>query len=467
MSQARINELLVKIQEKTITAEEHTGLTNILNTKLTRATTHTDPNSPYNPTLDPLAHETHYGNQCVYEEFAKISKLSHELSMAGMNQQLKLFYIYLLEKNPENLSQNASHTLNMNNDCYGMFGPALYASEEEVKTSYDTEKRIQNFTYKVGNGTTHQQFTLDETLQYRHSIHIFFGDLLKLCTTEDGILEDIALPLLKKLIRSEAEITVDFINTLMEFVPKDAMEAAMKVAGKFVKAPEPQKAAAAAPEDDDEELEAAVGPEPHHSTTAEIRPAAIIRACDIEAVDTGVLDAMSNGDFAYTVKTFKDPTTGNSLLHFAAQGGAAQSIRTLIKYGADMGATNIAGQKPIDLVAEGNVDVLQAFATAEKGRMTPISGALVEFMDEICADLDANLDLEEIIAKLEASGTAQDCARAKYLNRDAEEAITQASIDGSIYAILHGYDSQMANIFKPIEPAGDGADAAGDFDLFA
>ena len=82
----------------------------------------------------------------------------------------------------------------------------------------------------------------------------------------------------------------------MEFVPQDELEAAMKVAGKFVTTPEPQKAAAAAaaaaaPGDDDEELAAAL-PELHHTTG--IRPAALLNECGVANADATVLDKMSN-----------------------------------------------------------------------------------------------------------------------------------------------------------------------------
>ena len=121
-------------------------------------------------------------------------------------------------------------------------------------TSYiPFSQKTLGHTYHIGHGAAisnsikHAKFfNLEEVLAYRKSIHLFFGDLMKLCNIEATAFDTLVLPVLNLLVRGEAEITVEFVNTLMEFVPQDELEAAMKVAGKFVTTPEPQKAAAAA-----------------------------------------------------------------------------------------------------------------------------------------------------------------------------------------------------------------------------
>ena len=243
----------------------------------------------------------------------------------------------------------------------------------------------------------------------------------------------------------------------MEFVSPEAQDVAMKLAGKFVPTPEPQTAAAAAETlgDDDEELAAAL-PEQHPHTTTGIRSTALLKACGAENPYYRLLDYMSNGNFAATVKHFKDSATGNTLLHLAALDGNAQSVRTLVKYGADMDATNNDGQKPMALVAAGNEDVLHAFAQAGGGRMTPISGEVVETMSKLAPHLDdEDPDFEGLFKDFE---TLHKFAAAKYVCREAEKGIAAALESADPNAMMEffanlGGNTSMPALDKPYDDA--------------
>ena len=439
-----------------------------------------------------LQADVSHGSLCLYEEFNKTASLIHNLFTANMIREMKGVLNYLITS-PNNLGGHASYNyqqmlLNINPDCYGLFGPAL-KPEEEIRAMWDDElqkwkatsyipfsQKTLGHTYHIGHGAAisnsikHAKFfNLEEVLAYRKSIHLFFGDLMKLCNIEATAFDTLVLPVLNLLVRGEAEITVEFVNTLMEFVPQDELEAAMKVAGKFVTTPEPQKAAAAAaaaaaPGDDDEELAAAL-PELHHTTG--IRPAALLNACGVANADATVLDKMSNGNFASIAKHFKDAATGNTLLHLAALGGNAQSIHTLVKHGADMDATNNDGQKPMALVPAGNDDVLQAFRDATHGRMTPISGEVVETMSKLAANLGEDPDFEAFFENIK---TLHKFADAKYTCRAAQDKIAEALKSADPNAMMEFFanlehNTSMPALDAPYKVVEAGADAA-DFDLF-
>jgi|GEM_PF-4131833 len=386
---------------------------------------------------------TAHGSICLYEEFNKTSSLIHNLFVANMIDPMKEVLSYLITS-PNNLEGHRSYkqacSLNINPDCYGLFGPAL-KSEQDIRDMWDAATHKWNDTtsyvafsghnphktYHVGHGAAIQSstihtkfFNLDEVLAYRQSIHTFFGDLMQLCVIDSTALDTLVLPVLQLLVRGEASITREFIDTIFEYVPENAREAAMKVAGKFVektKVEEPEEnsddALAIASDLSSAPKETVIAKPTHQGI---IRPVAIINACDTADSNETVLNAMSNGDFVTTVREFIDTNTGNTLLHIAALHGKVKAITKIIEAGGDLDATNNAGHRPIELVPKDNLDAINAFQGSGDGRMTPISREYRTYLHKIASqDLDlSNATLEDLMEHV--SRCAQDLEGLKNLS---------------------------------------------------
>ena len=440
--QVEIDQLITKVNTKTITQPENIELHEALQTKYHLAIKKEKLSMKRDSALES---PQYYGEQCVFEEFAKISKLIHELSTAGMQSELKNFLAYLLDSKDTN-------KLNMNNECYGMFGPAMYETDDIVKEKYGQKVPFGTKTqemYHVGHGQTRDQFSVEEVLDYRKSIHMFFGDLMKLSSAEPATLEELIIPLLNKLIRSEAEINTDFIKTLIKFVPEEALAAAGAVIDKFVDKTKPTtKHSEAAAADDD------AAPAAEAKPIQTLQQGEFLRTC-MAGANTATLEMFSGGNLAQEVNMCMG-AHGKLPLGAACEANNLAAALNLITLGADPKKHDDNGKTAAEYIpAYGTAlaelfneqDALPATAPvfkayqASKVSADPIAAKWDATVAEIEQSLQAKaadgaLTLEDIMAGLLNIKRADTAAGHQYALNIKEAALKKAADAGDLDAMM-------------------------------